>query len=246
MLKNLGLLALILTCTFLGACAQETASTATPTAVPTTDAAPATVLGHPDSEGWEDLFDGELSNAIKPEGVWSVEEGVITASEDQALWTSKDYDNFVLDLEFKNDEGTNSGVIVYCSDINDWIPNAVEVQIADDYAEKWATSPKSWQCGAIFGHLPAKQQQVVKKPGEWNRMTVYCEDQQIDVVLNGEHVTSMDMALWTSAKTNPDGSEIPAWLSKPKAELPTAGKIGFQGKHAGAPIFFRNMKVQER
>jgi hypothetical protein len=52
------------------------------------------------------------------------------------------------------------------------------------------------------------------------------------------------MALWTSAKTNPDGSEIPPWLSTPFAELPNKGKIGLQGKHAGAPIWFRNLKVK--
>jgi hypothetical protein len=55
----------------------------------------------------------------------------------------------------------------------------------------------------------------------------------------------MDMSLWTSAETNPDGSEIPPWLSKPKAELATRGRIGLQGKHAGAPIYFRNLKIKE-
>jgi hypothetical protein len=62
---------------------------------------------------------------------------------------------------------------------------------------------------------------------------------------NGEKVTEMDMGLWTSAKTNPDGSEIPAWLSRPFAELATKGRISFQGKHAAAPIFFRNIKIKE-
>ena len=112
-------------------------------------------LTHPDTSGWQDLFTPDLSNAVKPEGVWTVESGVLTASKDEAIWSEKDYENFILDLEFKNAEETNSGVIVYCSDVKDWIPNAVEVQIADDYAKKWAESPKSWQCGAIFGHLPA-------------------------------------------------------------------------------------------
>ncbi|MCJ7581286.1 MAG: DUF1080 domain-containing protein [Candidatus Aminicenantes bacterium] len=65
------------------------------------------------------------------------------------------------------------------------------------------------------------------------------------MLLNGVQVKELDMNLWTSAKTNPDGSEIPSWLSKPLAELPTQGHIGFQGKHAGAPIYFRNIKIQE-
>lgn len=200
-------------------------------------------LTHPDSSGWESLFEPNLSNAIKPEGVWAFESGELTASEDQAIWSKKDYENFMLDLEFKNAEETNSGVIVYCSDVANWIPNAVEIQIADDHAKKWAESPKSWQCGAIFGHLPAKKS-MVKKPGEWNRFTIRCVGKKIDVALNGEHIVSMNMDDYTSAKTNPDGSEVPAWLSKPKSTLPTKGKVGFQGKHAGAPIWFRNIKIK--
>ena len=199
---------------------------------------------HPDSSDWPALFKADLSNAVAPEGIWSVTDGVLTATEDQAIWSAKEYDNFVVDLEFKNAEGTNSGVIVYCSDPKNWIPNSVEIQIADDFAEKWANSPATWQCAAVFGHKPACKK-LVKKPGEWNRMTVTCKDKMIYVVLNGELVNEMDMNKWTSAKKNPDGSEIPSWLSKPKAELPTKGKIGFQGKHAGAPIYFRNIKIKE-
>lgn len=194
--------------------------------------------------GWTDLFKADLSNAIKPDNVWAFENGVLTASEDQALWTEKQYENFVLDLEFKTAPGTNSGVIVHASDIENWIPNSVEVQIADDYHEKWANAPATWQCGAIFGHLPARKR-VVKKPGEWNHYTITCVGKKITVVLNGELVAEMDMSLWTSAKTNPDGSEIPSWLSKPVAELPLRGHIGFQGKHAEASIWFRNIRIKE-
>ncbi|MHC4594857.1 MAG: family 16 glycoside hydrolase [Planctomycetota bacterium] len=199
---------------------------------------------HPDVSKWQDLFAPDLSDAVFPEGIWVSENGILTASEDQAIWTTRDYDNFVLDLEFKTASGTNSGVVVYCSDMEDWIPNSVEIQIADDYAEKWAKAPETWHCGAIFGHL-APSKTMVKKPGNWNRFTIRCVDQQINVALNGGRAVSMDMSLWTSAKTNPDGSEIPSWLSKPVSELPTKGRIGLQGKHAGAPIWFRNIKIKE-
>jgi Domain of Unknown Function (DUF1080) len=204
---------------------------------------PASAAGHPDVAGWADLFQPDLSNAEFPAGVWTFVDGVLTASEDQAIWTNQDYRNFVLDLEFKTAAGTNSGVIVYASDTKDWIPNSVEIQIADDFAEQWAKSPATWHCGAIFGHL-APTKSAVKKPGEWNRYTITCHGPMITVVLNGEKVTEMDMQKWTSAETNPDGSEIPAWLSKPKALLANHGRIGLQGKHAGAPIFFRNIKIK--
>jgi 3-keto-disaccharide hydrolase len=199
---------------------------------------------HPDSSNWNDLFAPDFSNATVPKDVWSVDDGVLTASQDKGIWTKKIYDNFILDLEFKTADGTNSGVFVYCSNPDNWIPNSVEIQIADDYSPKWSKAPKSWQCAAIFGHLPARKS-AVKKPGEWNRMTITCKDRVIQVMLNGELVTDMDMSKWTSAKKNPDGSEIPPWLSKPKADIPTFGLIGLQGKHAGAPIFFRKIKIKE-
>jgi hypothetical protein len=199
---------------------------------------------HPDSSSWQTLFENDLSNAIYPDSVWSFENGEFTATEDQFLWTEKDYDNFIVDLEFKNADGTNSGVVVYCSDFDDWIPNSVEIQIADDYNEKWANSPKSWQCGAIFGRKPATKS-VVKKPGEWNRCTITCRDSMIYVLLNGEQVNQIDLSKFTDAQVNPDGSKAPSWLSKAPATLPTKGKIGFQGKHAGAPVYFRNIRIME-
>lgn len=198
---------------------------------------------HPNVGEWQELFSQDLSNAIFPEGVWTFDNGILTASEDQVIWTKSEYDNFMIDLEFKTEEGTNSGVIVYCSDIDNWIPNSVEIQIADDFSPRWAEMPKTWQCGAIFGHLAAKKS-VVKKPGEWNRYTIVCKNNMIYVVLNGELINSLDMKLWISHLINPDGSEIPPWLSKPLAELPTKGHIGFQGKHADAPIYFRNLKIR--
>ncbi|CAN5532978.1 DUF1080 domain-containing protein [soil metagenome] len=194
--------------------------------------------------GWQDLFHMNLSNASYPANVWKFENGILTATEDEEIWTNKIYDNFIIDLEFQTAPGTNSGVIVYCSDTSNWIPNSVEIQIADDHDKQWAGSPATWQAAAIFGRLAADKS-VVKKPGEWNKFTITCKDQNIWVMLNGETVTEMDMSKWTDAKKNPDGSEIPSWLSKPLAELPTKGHIGLQGKHAGAPIYFRNLKIKE-
>lgn len=70
---------------------------------------------HPNVSSWQDLFDSDLSNAIYPEGIWTFNDGILTATEDQAIWSEKSYDNFIIDLEFKTASGTNSGVIVYTS-----------------------------------------------------------------------------------------------------------------------------------
>jgi photosystem II stability/assembly factor-like uncharacterized protein len=216
---------------------QVDLSPAVPFAPPTT---------HPaaDEAGWTPLLKADLSDATFPKGIWSVQNGELTATEDQCIWTQRQYQDFVLDLEFKTADGTNSGVIVHCSDTEDWIPNSVEIQIADDYSKEWSSAPGTWQCGAVFGHLAASQH-TVKKPGEWNHYTITCKGREIWVLLNGVQVNYMNMNLWLSGALNPDGSEIPSWLYKPFAAIPLQGHIGFQGKHAGAPIWFRNIRIRE-
>jgi hypothetical protein len=200
---------------------------------------------HPNSSTWKSLFKEDFSDAITPKGeVWTYENGVLTASKDENIYSKQQYNDFIIDLEFKTAEGTNSGVIVHVSDVKDWIPNSVEIQIADDFSEQWSKAPKSWQAGAVFGHQSASKSNV-KKPGEWNRYTIACKGKKIWVVLNGDLVNEFDMSKYTSAKTNPDGTEIPGWLSKPLASIPLKGHIGLQGKHAGAPIYFRNIKIKE-
>lgn len=203
-------------------------------------------IAHPNtsSKNWKPLFKNDLSNSIAEPGVWTVKDGVITASKDEALWSDKTYDDFSLDLEFKNADSTNSGVIVHAIDIKNWIPHSVEIQIADDYSTEWSRADPTWQCAAVFGHQAATKR-TVKKAGEWNHYTITCKGKMIWIVLNGELVNTFDMSRYTSATKNPDGSDIPSWLSNPLATLPLKGHIGFQGKHAGAPIYFRNIMIRE-
>jgi hypothetical protein len=198
---------------------------------------------HPDSSTWRDLFMADLSDAIYPKGVWFIEDGSLTATEDKCIWTKEQYEDCIVDLEFKNGPAANSGVFVHCSDLEQFVPNSIEVQILDDYHEKWAKAPKTWLCAGIFGRL-APEKQTVKKAGEWNRMTVTCKGPMIYVLLNGEPTAQFDMRKWTDPTTNPDGSPIPPWLNRPAADLPLKGHIGLQGKHGGAPIYFRNLKIK--
>jgi hypothetical protein len=193
---------------------------------------------------WRPLFAADLSDAEFAAGVWTVRDGVLTASEDKVIWTVGDYENFVLDLEFKNGPGSNSGVLLYVTDPKRWVPNSVEIQIADDHAKRFKNANRTFLCGAAFGRLAASQS-VVKPAGEWNHYTITCKGPLIDVVLNGVHVTSLDMRKWNSATLNPDGSEKPRWLNKPLSEHPTKGRIGLQGKHGGAPIWFRNLRIKQ-
>ena len=200
---------------------------------------------HPDSKDWKPLFNKTLDNAVFPKGVWYYDDdGYLTATEDKLIWSADDYENFVIDLEYKFGPAGNSGVFIYCSDINNSTPNSLEIQILDNNHPSNINGNKTWWNGGLFGNLAPKVNNV-KAPGEWNRMTITAKGQDIRVIVNGEVTVEDNLSKWTSAKTNPDGSEVPPWLSKPKAELATKGRIGLQGKHGGAPIHFKFVRVKQ-
>jgi len=199
---------------------------------------------HPNTQGWDNVFAADLSDAVYPAGVWSWKEGVLSPKDkDECIWSKKDYENFILDLEFKLEPSANSGVFVYNTDMNNWVPNTVEIQILDDVAPKWAKVEPTWKCGAIFGHsVPGKS--AVKKAGEWNRMTIRCQGTMISVLLNGELVSDINMKDWTSGVKNPDGSNIPSWQPRALSVMATKGHIGLQGAHGGVPTHYRNIKIK--
>jgi hypothetical protein len=203
---------------------------------------PIVVEGQPMGKGWKNLFGNNLSKAIYDKSIWKDSSGVITASKDDAIWSFDEYDDFILDLDFQNADGTNSGVIVHATDIVEWIPNSVEIQIADDYSKQWSKAAPTWQCAAIFGHKPATNKSL-KPAGEWNHFTITCKGKMISIVLNGSLVNECNMNDYTSNKVNPDGSGVPSWLKNPMSTLALRGHIGLQGKHAGADIYFKNVKV---
>jgi len=180
-------------------------------------------------------------------GVWKFQEwgnAVVTADKDSALWLKGDYENFALDFEYKLDPGANSGVIIYCSNKDQWIPNSVEVQLLDDYADKWKNDPPHLKGAGLYGHVGPKVAGTVRPAGQWNRMTIFAQGKRVKVVNNGIVTVDADLGVWTNAKTNPDGTSIPPWLSRPWADLPTNGRVGFQGKHGAARPYFRNIRVR--
>ena len=109
-----------------------------------------------------------------------------------------------------------------------------------------SSGPRAIQPGVVALSSVEKHpvSSMVKRPGNWNRFTITCKDNMIWILLNGKQINEMDMSLFTDAKVNPDGSPAPSWLSNPPAELPTKGYVGLQGKHAGAPVWFRNLKIK--
>jgi len=188
---------------------------------------------------WKDVFKEDLSNAVYKAGSWEFKDGVLSVLGEGDIWTKEKYKDFILDLEFKLDNQTNSGVFIRTGDITDgnWLHTAIEVQILDSYGK---TVPDRQDCGAIFDCL-APSKNMVKKPGEWNRYTITCKANKIDVVLNGQQIIDMDLNLWKEAHKNPDGTDNK--FNTAYKDMPRSGNIGLQ--YHGHPIWFRNIKLKE-
>lgn len=195
-----------------------------------------------DKNNWQPLFGENLAEADYNPAVWSLSpDGVLSAEKDEIIFSKKDWENFELELEFKIFKDSNSGVVVYCGDTKKWIPNSIEIQIADNAK---FPQPRT-TCGSVYGFVPAEWDTSLPLD-TWHKMRIRCQGKIIDTWLNGKHVSHMDMSKWTDNKTNPDGSPIPPWLAKnKKAEAPTVGKVGLQGKHGDAGINFKNVKIRQ-
>ena len=193
-------------------------------------------------EGWVSLFGDKLENADFDPEVWSIDdEGVLHATKDDVIWAKDKYENYSLDFEFKTTEKANSGVVIQCTDKENWIPNSFEVQIFDSFGRDVDMS----DCGAIYGRV-APQFNVCKAPGEWNHMTINVMGPFVTVILNDQLITVWNKRLWTKADENPDGTKPFPWLiNKAPAETENAGFVGFQGLHDKNPVVYRNIKIRK-
>lgn len=189
-----------------------------------------------EEKGYQRLLEQDLSNAIMAEGGWAFEDGVLTAKGKGDVWTKGRYGDFILDLEFKCDADTNSGVFIRCGNIANWLHTAIEVQVLQPNA-KYPND--KWQCAAIFDCL-APSKQMVKATGEWNHCTIIAKANRIHVCLNGAWVIDMDLDKWTEAHKNPDGT--PNKFKNAYKDMPREGHIGLQ--YHGQPIWFRNLRIK--
>lgn len=184
--------------------------------------------------GWQNLFAADLSNADYKKGGWAFEEGVLALKAGGDIWTKERFADFILDLEFKVDESTNSGVFIRTHDHN-WLP-WVEVQVSDSHGAPIGKHI----CGGIFDILePAKN--AVRPVGRWNLLTIKAKRAKVEVIMNNEPIINMDLDKWTEAHKNPDGTKNKFDIAY--KDLPRSGFIGLQDH--GTKVWYRNVKIKE-
>jgi 3-keto-disaccharide hydrolase len=112
---------------------------------------------------------------------WEVADGVLIPCGEPAGYLTSDqsYRNFVLSIEFKCGEETNSGVFIRSPQES----GGYEVQI-------WKHQPAGYNTGAIVGTAKTARE-FTFKPDQWNHYQITADGDHIVVALNGE--TTLDI-----------------------------------------------------
>ena len=191
---------------------------------------------------WTSIFDGKSldswSTTGNPEG-WTVEDECIvcTVQGGKYLYTQDQYENFLLSVDFKIAEKTNSGIFFRWSDLDDPVHTGIEIQIFDSYGQEVSDTHT---CGAIYD-MVAPSSNPSKPAGEWNNILITSIPNYVSVEKNGVQIAEMDVNQWEEAGKNADGSKNKfkyAWK-----DMPQKGHIGLQDH--GGKVWFRNLKIQQ-
>jgi hypothetical protein len=188
-----------------------------------------------DAKRWptpQPMFAPDLSNAIFKPGTWAWHDGVLVGSGPSDIWTREIYSDFVINLDFRCEERTNSGVYLRCTDVVNWLNTAIEIQILQN-----ENTPKH-VTGAVYD-CQAPSRIVAIVPGTWYHYTITAKGSRIKVVLDGEQLVDMDLDRWTEAHKNPDGS--PNKFTTAYKDMSRSGHLGLQ--HHTNVIEFRNIVV---
>ena len=201
--------------------------------------------GHPDldpANGWRSLFNGkDLSGWVCPKGTWIVEDGVITWKGGGFLTSIEQFGDFILDLEFKVAPKANSGISLrHVPDPDSkesyWWNGLLEVQVLDSHGNP---NPTKHDCGSLYDMVaPAKN--TMRRPGEWNRITIVANGSRLAAMMNNEEIFNIDLADWDQAEANPDGT--PNKYHKPMKDMARKGHILLQDH--GTPVWYRNIHVK--
>lgn len=190
-----------------------------------------------DEPGFTPLFDGRSLTGWTRFGghetTWSLTDGRLVCSGEGGGWlgTETDHASFVLRLEFRMSDGSNSGVYLRApADLSHISRTGLEIQLLDELAPKHANIQPWQRTGAIY-HVAAPEPGHQKPPGEWNDLEIRLDGPHALIALNG--ATIVDDRL----DQHPDLEAEHTGLKR------TTGRIGLQC-HNGR-VEFRNLRVRD-
>ena len=150
------------------------------------------------AEGFVPLFNGkDLSGWKQFAGKgdnWSATDGMIVCRGKGGGWlgTEREYDNFILRLEYRLLPGGNSGVYIRAPQTGHISRAGMEIQLLDDPHPSYAKIDFYQYTGSIY-HVVPPTRRAGKPAGQWNRMEIRAEGRRVVVVLNGIKIVDADL-----------------------------------------------------
>jgi len=165
------------------------------------------------------LFNGKDITGWHTDGKnqWIVENGILRSPHSGAnLITDKNFTDFKLHIEFRYQQGSNSGV---------YLRGRYEVQIID--TKSGEPEPINNQFSAVYGFLPPNKM-MAKDPGQWQSYDITLVGRLVTIVANGtEVICRQEIPGITGGAFNSREGE--------------PGPLLIQGDHG--PIDFRNIVI---
>ena len=166
------------------------------------------------------LFNGKNTKGWHTDGrpnQWVVENGILRSKKSGAnLMTDKTFTDFKLHIEFRYQQGSNSGV---------YLRGRYETQVID--TKSGEPEPINNQFSSIYGFL-APNKMMAKNPGEWQSYDITLVGRLVTVVANGQEVICKQIIPGIT------GGAIDSKEGEP-------GPIFIQGDHG--PIDYRNIVI---
>ena len=140
--------------------------------------------------------------------VWTVQNGLLTCTGKGfgfLRYTGREFDDFVLHLEFRMAPKCNSGVGLRTCVFEPERSRATrpsffgyEIQLLDDAGKP----PTTHSSGSLYRYV-APTSSAIRPAGEWNRMDVECVGPHIKITLNDKAIIDIDQRTVEAIRQKP-------------------------------------------
>lgn len=150
-------------------------------------------------DGWEDLFDGHSTDALRgygrsswPTGHWVIDGDALRAVPGPGtdLISRDAYRDFELEFEWRVSAGGNSGVMYRVAETEEppWT-SGPEYQILDDSVHRDGRVPAT-SAGALYDLIPPGPEKSLMPVGSFNSGRIVVRDGRVEHWLNGAMVVT--------------------------------------------------------
>lgn len=200
--------------------------------------------------GWKLLFDGKTTGGwrnFKKQDVskgWQVIDGALCRVDQSAgdIITTDQYDNFVLELDYKVPPHANSGIMVRVSEDEARAPfTGVECQILDNTDPKGDSQKSGWAYALYQPPLDPKTGRpldATRPVGQWNHVKLVCNGPHVEHWMNGVKYCEYEIGSddWNQRVAK---AKFAKW---PKFAAYKTGHVALQGDHGN--VCFANVKLR--